>query len=38
LLLAKSLSLEVVAEGVESEAHRALLQDLDCDLARGVLF
>lgn len=35
--LAHNLGLDVVAEGVESEAQMALLQDLGCDLIQGFL-
>ena len=38
LSLAQSLDLEVVAEGVETEAQRAALQDLQCTYAQGYLF
>ena len=36
--LARGLGLKVVAEGVESEAQRALLSTLQCDYAQGYLF
>ncbi|WP_321277542.1 EAL domain-containing protein [Thiomicrorhabdus indica] len=36
--LAKALELELVAEGVESEAQQAILADLRCDLLQGYLF
>jgi len=38
IALAKALDLEVVAEGVESEAQRALLIELGCHQAQGFLF
>lgn len=37
LALAHSLHLSVVAEGVETEAQRALLADLGCDVLQGYL-
>ncbi len=36
--LAQSLQMDVVAEGVETEAQRRLLQDLACRYAQGFLF
>ena len=38
VLLAKSLGIEVVAEGVETQAQAALLAGLQCDLAQGYLY
>ncbi|MBJ6136578.1 EAL domain-containing protein [Marinobacter litoralis] len=38
LIMARSLSLEVVAEGVETEAHAAFLRKHSCDLLQGYLF
>ncbi len=38
LSLAQSLDLAVVAEGVETEAQRAALRDLQCTYAQGYLF
>lgn len=35
--LAKGLGIEVVAEGVETEAHLMLLRDAQCDYAQGYL-
>ena len=35
--LAHSLGLEVIAEGIEREAERAILASLGCDLAQGYL-
>ena len=36
--LAHALDLTVVAEGVETERQRRILEDLDCDRAQGFLF
>lgn len=36
--LARNLELEIVAEGVESEAQRALLLAMGCNVAQGFLF
>ena len=38
IALAKALDLEVVAEGVESQAQRELLIELGCHQAQGFLF
>jgi EAL domain-containing protein (putative c-di-GMP-specific phosphodiesterase class I) len=36
--LARTLGLDIVAEGVETEAQRRALADLDCGSAQGYLF
>lgn len=36
--LAHALGLEVVAEGVETDVQRRILEDLDCDVLQGFLF
>jgi diguanylate cyclase (GGDEF)-like protein/PAS domain S-box-containing protein len=38
LAMAKSLNLEVVAEGVETEAHFAFLRQKECDYCQGYYF
>jgi EAL domain-containing protein (putative c-di-GMP-specific phosphodiesterase class I) len=38
LELARTLGLDVVAEGVETEAQRRALDDLQCASAQGYLF
>ena len=36
--LGAALKIDVVAEGVETEAERALLESMDCPLGQGYLF
>jgi len=36
--MAHALSLEVVAEGVETDAHYQLLKEMNCDIGQGYLF
>ena len=36
--MAHALGLEVIAEGVETEAQQSALLDLDCDAVQGFLF
>ena len=36
--MAQVLGMEVVAEGIETEAERKLLSGLDCDYAQGYLW
>jgi predicted signal transduction protein with EAL and GGDEF domain len=36
--LARSLGMQIIAEGVEEETQRAILEALDCDLIQGYLF
>ncbi|SOD90709.1 EAL domain-containing protein [Caenispirillum bisanense] len=36
--LARALDLNVVAEGIETEEHAAVLRDLGCDLGQGYLY
>ena len=38
LFLAKSLGIEVVAEGVETEEQASMLASLDCEIAQGFLY
>ncbi len=38
IVMAHGLGLQVVAEGIETEAQRQLLQSQDCDLVQGFLF
>ena len=38
LALAATLGLEVVAEGIETSAQRAVLMELGCDVGQGFLF
>lgn len=36
--IGRSLNIEVVAEGVETQAHAAILRDLGCDILQGYAF
>jgi EAL domain-containing protein (putative c-di-GMP-specific phosphodiesterase class I) len=36
--IARRLGLRTVAEGIETEAQREVLIDLDCDMGQGYLF
>ena len=36
--LANNLGMEVIAEGVETQAQLAVLQGVECDLVQGYLF
>ncbi len=38
IAMAKALGLHVVAEGIEEQAQRDLLRELECDLGQGYLF
>ena len=38
IAMGKSLGMQVVAEGVESEDQKSFLSDLECDLMQGYLF
>jgi EAL domain-containing protein (putative c-di-GMP-specific phosphodiesterase class I) len=38
IVLGQTLGLDVIAEGVESEAQRALLETLGCNIYQGYLF
>jgi EAL domain-containing protein (putative c-di-GMP-specific phosphodiesterase class I) len=38
IAMARNLNLQTVAEGVETDAQRAMLADYGCDLAQGYLF
>lgn len=38
IAMANSLGIEVIAEGVETEAQRAFLEHKDCPLCQGFLF
>jgi EAL domain-containing protein (putative c-di-GMP-specific phosphodiesterase class I) len=38
VVMAHKLGIRVVAEGVETEAQRAILKKIDCDFAQGYLF
>ncbi len=38
VMLAHNLGLKVIAEGVETEAQRDLLRQMDCEQAQGYLF
>jgi diguanylate cyclase (GGDEF)-like protein len=37
ITLAQNLNLKIVAEGIETAAHLAMLQSMDCDFAQGYL-
>lgn len=38
VVMAHKLGIRVIAEGVETEAQRAILKKIDCDFAQGYLF
>ena len=38
IMMAKQLSMKVVAEGIENEAQLAMIKDTECDMVQGFLY